>query len=164
MISMKVFLTEVFNQPYPFKKTDNQFASKIVRDNVHDYKFTTDNGQRYNTQFLHHSPGEDGKNTHAELTFSSGGSIGQTGKQGASAHKVFSTVHHVIKHHLDQHKDQDSIQFSSTNKHPDEGDSQGSRTKLYRHLAKRFSNKHREFDPYGDNSETAFHIKRQDIK
>jgi hypothetical protein len=153
MISMKTFITEVLDKPYDFKSGGS-------RANNHKYSFSSPHDDyKVSVYNDHNGPG------HAEVEFTSKkGHLGKSKAEGISAHKVFSTVHHVIKHHLDQHKDQDSIQFSSTNKHPDEGDSQGSRTKLYRHLAKRFSNKHREFDPYGDNSETAFHIKRQDIK
>jgi hypothetical protein len=156
MIGFKEFLTEVFDQPYNFNKHEVPGASKLVRDSVHNYKFTTDNGQRFNTQFLHHNGsdfGDDtGKATHAELSFSQGGTMSATGREGASAHRVFSTVHSIVKQHLTDHPHIKTVEFTGAKKnHGSDNYKDTGRQKLYTHMLRKITgvkpgepNKHHE--------------------
>jgi hypothetical protein len=161
MIKFGQHLNEIFDQPYEFEKTNIRRRGvpkpHELKHGKHFYKFSSPNDQyRVSIRNNHHGEGT------ADVEFlSDKGFLGKSKAEASNAHRIFSTVHHIIKHHMNEHPDQSAIQFSATK--PSEG-GDGSRVKLYRHLVNKFAHKHKEFDQYGDNTESAFHVKRQDIK
>src|ERR1700735_2407362 len=138
MISFKEFLTEVFDNPYPSKKTNQDSTGS--RYHLHSFETPND---RYDVgiQHLKHKAG------HAELLFSSvKGDIHKSGAEKNNAHRIFSTVHHIVKNHMAEHPDIHSLSFSGAKDYDykTKGGTESSRTRLYRHIAKKFSNKHTE--------------------
>src|SRR5271166_6440604 len=152
MISFKEFLTEILDQPYEHYMVNNERQFK-------GYEFNT-GCHKYNVEFAHKS-----KTPHAEVSFSqlnqSGGGekLGPTGDMGNKSHRVFSTVHDIIKHHI---KNNPHIKTYSM-----EGIVEGGRVPLYRHLMHRFTNNYKE-EQYenkaGEHWRSNFSFHKDDIR
>jgi hypothetical protein len=78
-----------------------------------------------------------------------------TGLEGSESHKIFSSIKTVLKHHLKANPHVTHVMFSSK-------DSDGGRTKLYHHIAKKIDPNYKS-GPYS-NSETYFHAKADRLK
>ena len=142
MITFKEYLTEIFDKPYTFK-----YIGKHPKwPDRHDYSFNTPHDKGYKVSFYH---GLGGSDDNAEVEFADGvGNFDINKRQGHNAHQIFSTVKHVIKHHLDTHPEIKSISFSGSEK---------SRVKLYDRLVSKFSSARRHnIDDDDPNDPTDF--------
>ncbi len=150
MITFKQYLTEIFKQHYKvqnLRPNDDEAAAS---------RFETDKGNHYHVKVQHHS-----RNTpDSEAAFSfhatdSRHSIKLNKSEGVHSVKIFSTMHHIMKHHMQENPKINHMSFDAANSEP-------SRVKLYRHLAKHFAHKHTETQTRSDS--THFKIHRKDIK
>ena len=147
MITFKEFLLEIFDKPY---KIENSSYDRLGKE--HSYYFNSPH-DNYSVNIRHFTP------SHADVAFYShlGGS-GKSNSEGNQSHRIYSTVHHVIKKHLEDHPNLQSIQFSSQ-KRMDNSDK--SKTKLYQHFVNKMTRKHEiSEDKYGHY----WNIHKDDIK
>lgn len=147
LLPFKGFITELFQQHYPFEKKEGSFLP-------HQYNFHSDSGHKYNVDIYHHSDGAHVAFSQLSGKHDTHEKMDATGDQGHKAVKTLSTIHHIIKHHLDQHPHIKHIRFSADKSEP-------SRVRLYQHLTKRFAKKHTEED---DLDMHRFSIHRKDVK
>lgn len=149
MIPFKAFLAEIFQQHHPFEYHGGS------EHGTHRYSFKTEKGHHYHVYFSHGGSPETtrGHNPHhAEVDF------GQqergvpkthvTGDQREGSHKIFSTVHHIITHHIEKHPEVKHLHFTADEKEP-------TRVKLYQHFAKRL---HHKVTQKSDSETHRFHI------
>jgi hypothetical protein len=121
------YLSELFDKPTKYKTMShkemglNKDESKSGR--FHGYHFKHNN-QSFRVGVYHHPNG------HAEVDFDTGGSHDITGQHGHSSHKIFSSVHKILKDHSDKHKHLSHYKFYSDASQP-------SRGKLYHKLTKK---------------------------
>jgi hypothetical protein len=137
------YLKEILDSYYPFRY--------VKHPNEHQYKFKTSKGKSLSVGIEHH------KNK-AVVTLQDedrfgGGAFDAHGDEGHSAHKVYSTVGHIIKKHMEDHPHIESMHFDgfTTSQH-----------KLYgimlKHTAHKFGmNYDEESNPYG---KSIYHIKK----
>lgn len=141
-------MNEVFDQPYPHTK-----------HGALEYEFQTPN-DNYHMGFDHLTLNHDWPNKHAEAAFSSEkGRYSHSGAERENSHKVFSTVHNIIKQHLADNPDVKSLGFSASKGGAVGND--GSRATLYRHMIKKFAHKHTE---QHTDYDVNFRVNRGDIK
>ena len=161
MITFSQYITELFNQHYDYTKGKVDYNQKADTEK-HKFHFHTDNGNKIHVEIKHH-PSKN-KKVNSEVSFYTDDHDPDkhddqiTNKEGRSSAKVFSTVHHILRDHLQKHKHIEHVSFASEQGEP-------SRTKLYRHLAKSFAQKHTEHESeIGRYKYTNFNIHRNDIK
>jgi len=146
-------ILELFEEHYPWTKEPNT-------GRFHDYHFKTEEGQEYTVDMTHpeddHDPAivefnaEHMPAYNPALGAASQSPYGITGMGRGHSQKIFSTVHHILKTHLQNHPEIKAIQFDA---------SEPSRQKLYAHLAKRFATK-----VHIGHQGRRFTIKRRDMK
>lgn len=158
-------LQEIFDQSYDFKY---EAPRKFDRQDKHEYHFSSPHDD-YKASIYHDFP-QAKKEGHAEVEFTGKkGFLGKSNAEGKDAHKVFSTIHKIMKHHLTTHPEVGGYHFSASTgyKNHTKGGSweeEGSRAKLYDHMARKFAHKHTTHDLYGDGSEKGYNIDREDVK
>jgi hypothetical protein len=82
---------------------DYKYEGKTPLFDEHHYTFKSDKGERYYTKIMHFGiPNKDKMLVNFDNKDNQG-SAEFTGKEAGSAMKVFSTVHQIIKDHLDKH-------------------------------------------------------------
>ena len=155
MKTFKQLLNELFQQHYPYKKTVELGDSN--HPHIHEYEFETHNKSKYKINIDHTIYGKN--NHHAEVHFSHVNEDGHeqqhiTNNKKDESHKVFGTVHHIVKNHIKSYPEVSNIKFSSHNKEP-------SRTKLYRTISNKLSHSHEE--THGSNY-TQFKINTKNLK
>lgn len=144
IIPFKSFLVEIFQQHYPYT------TEKIHGRNYDDHYFTTEKGHKYKVEI------GNGKTPSHEVAFAQVSSDGisrhvktkMTHNEGHHAAKVFSTVHHILKHHVANNPHITHLHFTSSNSEP-------KRTILYHHMAKKISPNYKHAS---DSFETQFSI------
>lgn len=152
MITFNQYLTELFDNPHPYVKSR-------TRDG-HAAHFVTDKGHHYHVD-IHHYEEKHPKNSTAHVEFHTSESetpnntkVKINHQEGHSSVRVFSTVHHIIKDHLEQHPHIKKVMFAAAANEP-------SRGKLYSHFSKRVAHKHEEKKK---SAYTSYTIHRDDIK
>ncbi len=139
---------ESFNQPYDFQH--HKHVDTLAHQ-THEYRFQGHNKTGYNVHITHDKKGHEP----AEVSFEDhDGNMHKTGASKENPHKIFSTVKHVIDHHLKQHPHISSIEFSADKQDNNRGT-------LYRHFAKRFAKHHTEHE---DENDHTFTIHKKDLK
>lgn len=143
-----------------------------IFNNRHDdieikHKPYSDRGKKTGMTLANFQSGEGHKfrvsihgETHSNVDFAKNNSYDLThGTSLSHTAKVFSSVHHIIKQHLNQFPDNKGVTFSS--KEP-------TRTKAYHHFAHTLSgstkNKKNYESEEGPDGETYFTIHRKDMK
>lgn len=152
-------LREIFDQPYPYTKAPHTGKTSTFMKNFHTYNFKSPH-EKYSVELFHHGSDQNPEKTRAIVSFGAGSqqAINKTGNEGRGSHKVFSTVHHIIKQHLIDHPHIKQLSFGGSK----EGkDTDGSRVKLYRHMVKNFAHKHTE--EHSDFN-VDFKVNREDLK
>lgn len=114
--------TDFISEAYDFSKNETTSSSK-----THNYHFS-DGDRHYRVQIMH-SPHKDGA---ADVSFATIDEKGKTDVKKSDAgvgksHKIFSTVHDIMKHHAEKHGIE-RYAFSASAKEP-------TRQKLYNRLA-----------------------------
>ncbi len=150
MITFTQYLTELFNKHYDYKKSS--------KAGEHSYHFHSENGSKYHVNIHHYNEGSK-KKSEAHVNFENIDSPERnkqkiSNTEGHSAAKVFSTVHHIIKHHMAEHPHMQHVSFGAAHSEP-------TRVRLYKHLAKTFAHKHTEKTM---NQGTHFKAHRDDFK
>lgn len=150
MITFNQYLTELFNKHYDYEKS--------MKNGDHVAHFHSDNGSKYHVHFTHYNE-KSKKNSEALVNFENHDSPERnkqkiSNTEGHSAVKVFSTVHHIIKKHMEEHPHIQHVSFGAAHSEP-------SRVKLYKNLSKHFAHKHTEKIM---NQGTSFKIHRDDFK
>jgi hypothetical protein len=127
-VPVRASIEASFNAPLPFDKT-------TIDGNVHQqYRFKSPSDKHYSVDI--ETPKNSPKELHSNVDFSRVGKLPSDKSEvdvlndEPHSHRVFSTVHGIIKHHLMRNPLVTHITFSSH---------QPSRTKLYHHLSKRLS-------------------------
>lgn len=148
-------INEIFQQHYPFELVQ-QKRYKNTDHVEHHYKFHT--GKHEYHAYI--------QQLNSQPTISvSFGTLGPDATETNDAYrinhhrkhesqKIFSTIHHILKHHLQKYPDIGAIDLMATNDEP-------SRIKLYRAIAKKFTNTHDEI-PNQDGVQ--LRIQTKDIK
>lgn len=129
---------DFISEAYDFSKNETTSSSK-----THNYHFS-DGDRHYRVQITH-SPHKDGG---ADVSFATIDHEGKTNARKTDAapgksHKIFSTVHNIMKHHAEKHGI-DRYSFSASGKEP-------SRQKLYDRLAKKHGGGLADIDIYGNH-------------
>lgn len=122
-------------ESYEFSKNETTSSSK-----THNYHFS--DGDRYYRVQIVHSPGA------ADVSFATIDHEGRTDSKKNDAglgksHKIFSTVHDIMKQHSDKHNI-DRYAFSASAKEP-------SRQRLYDRLAKKHGGGLADVDIHGNH-------------
>lgn len=140
MIKFKQFLFEVFTNPYPHKKYGNK-----------TYSFKTPNDV-YSVGFSH-------QGDTADICFDSekNGFHRINNEERGHSHRVFSTIHNIMKTHLEDNPHIKKVTFDTWNKYP-------SRVKLYDRLLSTYTKKHERHSQGGENNNTYFSFDRDDIR
>lgn len=125
MLSFVQYIDEAGSFSYPYEKTsyDKTFDK-------HTYQFEHPTGKKFKVNISHNSRDE------ADVHFFDDAKGGRGGSKISSehprdAHKILSTVHHIIKHHATLYPEVRAYMFTSDKKEP-------SRVKLY----KKFTDAH----------------------
>ncbi len=128
MLSFKSFLTESMNEPYHFERTEKKHD---FMGDYHTYSFTTKKGNVIHTNVDHYKDGDIGITFHRDTEKYSPAKekYGKTNAEGSEAIRVFSTLKHIIHHHLRHHNKWHRIVFTAERNEP-------SRVKLYKHILK----------------------------
>jgi DNA topoisomerase I len=108
--------TALGDSHYPFKPIATKFK------NSYRYDFKTPNIVK--TLIAHSGPA-------AHVFFHANSSFSPNGKERGKAHKVFSTVHHIVRHHLEKHPHIEKITFSGSKASDD------NHAKIYDHFVSR---------------------------
>jgi hypothetical protein len=115
-------ITEIMDSHYPY--TEEPDYKNTTRQSI--YNFKTEKGTHYKC-FIDSYDNKD-----AELEFnnrsSTKSSIGNTGVEAYTSHKVFGTMKKIAHYHLQKYPHFKTVSFSSIKNNP--------RKKLYHHFAK----------------------------
>jgi hypothetical protein len=142
-------LREIFDQPHKVQYTPNKNAT---------LGSFYSNGKKYETEAVFHN-----WDNRSDVLFHHDGNLEIDHSQGMHAHKIISTVHHIIKKHMADYPNSDSISFSANNEEP-------SKVKLYRGMAKKFAHNHTEENMPDTDSKgkrttsTMFTVHRKDFR
>lgn len=139
---LRELIPESFDKPFEWQHDDttNMYGGKRIRysfgssKNMYHVNIHKDEST---SNLVFHNQDDRIDNTHSEV----------------NPQRVFSTVHHILKHHLSVHPEVKTVQFS--------GAKSTGRDKLYNHFARKFAHKHRAFDL---GSGVEFEIDRKDMK
>ena len=147
MISFKEFIIEIFDQsPYNFNKEETNYFR------THKYNFSSPH-DNYTVFFNHYKK-------HAETHFRSHeGGTKRSNAEGKNASKVFSTVHHIIKHHLNNNPHIQTLGFAANRYR---GEKNSNRINLYRHMIKKLTNSSGNETNTGNG--LGWQVNRKDIK
>ena len=130
--TLLVQVYELFQDRYDWREAKTEAAPEY-----HVYRFKTGEGHPYFVNInqaasdKHPASVEFGKEDIANRpTYSFQGVFGISGEEGGHSQKILSTVHHILKTHLQNHPEVKAISFTAE---------EPSRQKLYRHMARRFA-------------------------
>jgi len=138
-------LNELFQKHYRFRKAQDASYGSI-------YKFKAEDGTNYEVEVNHFSRGRSSVLFTGALPGSGYGTYGVLGGR-ANPQKVFSTVHHIIRQHLQKHPEITSMHFSAYGQ---------SRIKLYKHFLDRIApHRQRKED---DEAHGNFDVRREDVE
>ena len=125
MLSFKDFITEAGDFSYKVRHT----SSPVITGNhgYNEYEFHDHKGSKYATSILHDKHTDSAHVQFANDSVPEHKSMKITGSSGASAGKILSTVHHILKKHAKANPHIDHYHFTSE---------EPSRAKLYHRYAK----------------------------
>lgn len=144
MITFKHYLIEVFTNPYPHRKTSHGCYSFKTPNDEYEVSFSFDhykNNGEVNVCFDSKKHGFHSINNEAR----------------GQSHRVFSTIHNIMKTHLADNPHIKTITFDAWNKYP-------SRVKLYDKLLSTFTKKHTREGNDNEMGNTYFSFHRDDIR
>jgi len=145
-------VNEIFDSKYPYKKVYSYKGAE--GSSLHTYGFRTPKGH-YEVDI--HEPNDTDKPLDVSFSNRVHG-INISNQEGKNAHRVFSTVHHIIKSHI-KNSGHAGVTFTSSKEEDEKG--HDSRRKLYTALANRYAHKH-DTKEIGDHH--LFGIRASDMK
>ena len=146
-------VNEIMDSNYPYSKNSESY--KGVNHDMHWYRFNSPHS-RFEVEIA--EPHDKTKNLNVSFSSNKGG-VGVSGHEGKAAHRVFSTVHHIIKKHLED-SGVSGVEFTS-----DKDNDNISRSKLYSALANKYAHKHEKKSVSNVGSGfDEFKIKKNDLK
>lgn len=145
-------VNEIMDNHYPYSK--DSISYKGVNHDINWYRFNSPHS-KFKVEIA--EPHDKTKNLNVSFSSNKGG-VGVSGHEGKAAHRVFSTVHHIIKKHLED-SGVSGVEFTAN-----KDDDKVSRSKLYSALANKYAHKHEKRSVNVGSGFDEFKIKKNDLK
>lgn len=145
-------VNEIMDSHYPYSK--DSISYKGVNHDINWYRFNSPHS-KFKVEIA--EPHDKTKNLNVSFSSNKGG-VDVSGHEGKAAHRVFSTVHHIIKKHLED-SGVSGVEFTAN-----KDDDKVSRSKLYSALANKYAHKHEKRSVNVGSGFDEFKIKKNDLK